>query len=300
MSVAIVFSCDTNYFPLAKGLVLSLAEFGIPNSDYSLYIADVGCGENDKAWLTEHGVKITPFNALDHYKFNRPDRIKRHYGSLLCRPLIPQLFPGHDIYLHIDADMWVQNIRSLHDYVDTCRRMSENVVITPCVDVSYVHEYIKTSDQVGPMIRLYGALYGEEGRSSYPFRPVLSCGMFAIHRDNGIWAEWREHLGRNFDLDFFSEGDRPASEQAAMNHLLYRSMKFIPLTASHNYNCHAGIPIRLKSSGKIASGFAPYPEIDIIHLTCFEANRRAYYNNALLYDVGRYLTKDDLTTLKLT
>lgn len=299
MSVALIFSCDANYFPLAKGLVLSLADFGLPNSEHSLCIADVGCGEDDKAWLREHGVTIVPFNSLDHYDFKRPDRIKRHYGSLLCRPLLPQLFPGHEIYVHIDADMWIQNARALYDYIDICRRMPERVVITPCTDVSYIHEYFKTGDLIGPIVRLYLTLYGESAKNSYPFRPVLSCGMFAIHRDSGVWAEWKEHLGRNFDLDFSMESDRSASEQAALNYILYNSMQFIPLSAAHNYTCHAGFPVRLQGSGKIATGYAPYTEIDIIHLTCFETNRSSYYQHALLYDMGRYLTEDDLRTLKL-
>jgi hypothetical protein len=299
MSVCIVFSCDTNYFPLAKGLVLSLADFGIPNDDLVLCIADVGCSDTDREWLSAHEVKIVPFNALDHYSFRRPDRVKRHYGSLLCRPLIPVLFPGHEIYLHIDADIWIQNIQSLYDYIDICRRKPDIVAITPCVDASYIHEYIKTSENVGSMVRLYSTLYGEEAKITYPFRPVLSCGMFAMHRDSDVWGLWREHLNRNFDLDFFKESDRPASEQAALNYILFNSMRFIPLSASHNYNCHAGVPVRLSSSGKVASGFQPYPEIDIIHLTCFEVNRLTYYNNALLYDMGQYLTDHDRKTLKL-
>src|ERR1700733_9460788 len=59
---AIVFSCDEKYVPLAKGLVLSLADGGVPNADLSLVLIDIGCGPNSLTWMRDRGVEIVPFD----------------------------------------------------------------------------------------------------------------------------------------------------------------------------------------------------------------------------------------------
>lgn len=297
--VAIIFSCDANYFPLAKGLVLSLRQFGIPNADISLNLVDVGCAEEDLAWLERHGVRHVRFSIPDYYNFSPDVTIKSHYGSLLCRPFMPSLFPDHDIYLHIDSDMWVQEESCLYDYITICRDNPEKVVITPCVDYSYLHDYEKTASQINAIYRMYNAMYGDEiGRNLYA-RPILSCGMFAIRNGHPIWEQWLDQLRVTFNQDYHFESDKPAAEQLAFNYLLYTHKCFIPLSATHNYQCHAGAAVRSGHSGKVVVGIPPWESIGILHLTCATTNMRAYYRYALLFDQGRYLDERDVRTLKL-
>ena len=61
-TTAIVFSCDENYFFLARGLVLSLADAGYPSADTKVVLIDIGCGPASQSWMKDHGVEIMPFN----------------------------------------------------------------------------------------------------------------------------------------------------------------------------------------------------------------------------------------------
>ena len=40
-----------------------------------------------------------------------PDKIagKEFLKACVCRPFLPQIFPGYDIYFWMDADTWIQN-----------------------------------------------------------------------------------------------------------------------------------------------------------------------------------------------
>lgn len=297
--VAITFSCDTNYFPLLKGLVLSLAALGLPNDEISLHLADAGCSDADRAWLTSHGVSVLRFDYSAHYRFSPSTPDNARYAPLLYRPVIPTLFPGHELYVHIDADMWIQHRDGLMDYITICASCPDKVVVTPCVDYSYISEYRKVGENVGAMFRMYADIYGKEIANDYYGRPVLSAGMFAAHRDHPFWAEWKREMDRSYDTVTTRECDRSGSDQTTMNYLLQRDLNFIPLSASHNYNCHVGFPFRRASDGMVLVGFPPHDPIGVIHLTCFSQHKAMYHKYGLLYDQGRYLSDEDRRTLGL-
>ncbi|WP_431857278.1 hypothetical protein [Azospirillum sp.] len=298
-NTAITFSCDTNYFPLLKGLVLSLADLGLPNDEITLYLADTGCSEADLRWLASHGVKAVPFDYRDHFRFPASTPDSRRYASLLYRPVIPTLFPGHEVYVHIDADIWIQNASGLMNYITICARHPDKVVVTPCVDFSYMSEYRKQDANIKAMFRMYTSVYDETVAAEYYGRPVLSAGMFAVHRDHPFWAAWKQEMDRSYGKSYIHEVDRGGSDQTTMNYLLHRDLNFIPLSAAHNYNCHVGFPQRRLPEGKVTVGFPPYDAIDVVHLTCFSTYNTMYHKYGLLYDSGRYLSEEDRRTLRL-
>lgn len=297
--VAITFSCDTNYFPLLKGTVLSLRALGLPDGEISLHLADTGCSAADLAWAKEHGVSVVPFDIDDFYRFSPATPDNRRCAPLLYRPVAPALFPGHDIYVHIDADMWVQHRDGLMNYIDVCAAHPDKVVVTPCVDYSYASEYRKDGSHVGAMFRMYADLYGREVAEQYYGRPVLSAGMYAVHRDHPFWGTWKREMDRSYDTITSVDTDRTGSDQSTMNYLLQQDFGFIPLSAYHNYNCHVGFPYRRRSDELVRVGFPPHDPIGVVHLTCFGLHKAMYYKYGLLYDQGRYLTDEDRRTLGL-
>lgn len=297
--VALVFSCNDRYFPLAKGLVLSLARHGWPDADSTLTLIDVGCTDADRAWCAEHGVDVVRFDYREHYDFPPGATIKPHYGSLLCRPLIPVLVPGHELYVHIDSDIWVQERECLRHYIDIGLRFPDRTVITPCMDYSYASEFEKTLEHLQAIRRCYLNLYGPEVANRYFTRPLLSCGLFAMHRDSPVWERWYPQLLHAFGRDYANPADKPASEQIALNYLLYESGAFIPLSPTHNYQGHTGFSVRQRSTGKVVVGHPPHETVGIIHLTCAEVNMAHYHKYALLFDMGAYLTAEDRRILGL-
>ena len=64
VSSLVVFSCDQNYFPLAKGLVLSLQGAGLRQSGIVLGFIDIGCNPQCIAWFQHQGLQVVPLSAL--------------------------------------------------------------------------------------------------------------------------------------------------------------------------------------------------------------------------------------------
>ena len=94
-TTAFVFSCDDAYFFLARGLVMSLADFGYPNTDTRLILIDIGCGAEALAWMKDHGVEIVPFDpALIPQKVMAV--IRSSQRAQVVRPWIPDLLPQFD------------------------------------------------------------------------------------------------------------------------------------------------------------------------------------------------------------
>jgi hypothetical protein len=300
MKTAITFACDSNYFPLLKGTVLSLEALGIVGDEISLHLADIGCSPEDLAWAAEHRINVVPFRVADHYNFGADAPDNQRYAGLLYRGVIPRLFPGHDVYVHIDADIWIQTTAGVMDYINIAAAMPDKAVVTPCRHYSYMSEYRDDPGNRQAMYRGYANLYGADVANVFCTRPVISAGMVAAHRSHRIWTQWRDHLEVNYSKRPVVDADQGGAEQMTLNYLLQTDLDFVPLEGSFNYNCHVGFPLRLKGNGLVSVGFPPYPTINVIHLTCFSLFKAMYFKYGLLYDSGNYLTPEDMRKLGLS
>ena len=105
--VQIVFSCDENYFLLAKGLVLSIQAAGPLPADCELGFVDLGCMPGQLDWLRGQGVFVVPFDAELIGPLARlvsgPQR-----ALILRRPFLPRMFPAAEAIVWLDSDLWIQ------------------------------------------------------------------------------------------------------------------------------------------------------------------------------------------------
>lgn len=293
---AIVFSCDEQFSPLAKGLVLSLRQFGAPNANITLNLIDIGCSAETLAWMEQHGVHHRRYSHTEHYSFAPGVEVLPYHDSLLCRPMIPQLFPDHDVYVFIDADIWVQEAMALQTFLELPGRYRDTVVIAPCVDYSYSDNYIRTQGVFNAVYRTYLAAYDQETAAEYAFRPFFSCGMFAMARECPLWGMWKDQLDVVFNKNYFGT-DKHGVEQLAMNYLIYKTKKYIPVDSIFNYQCHVGAARRDARTGKVIIAYPPNRTIGAIHLTATGHFIRQYMELGLLYDRGNYLSEQDRHTL---
>src|ERR1700722_13762657 len=94
--LAVVSAADAAAFDLLSGLVRSLREK--PEAgDCALYVVDLGLTGSQRQWLPTQGAKLW-WPGLPSDAPSAPD-VPR---SFLSRCRIPDLFPGHDVYLWID------------------------------------------------------------------------------------------------------------------------------------------------------------------------------------------------------
>src|SRR5579862_7568256 len=100
--VAVVSAADDKYFDLLQGMIRSLRDRP-QGRDLRLYIFDLGLTEAQRCWLQVQGAALrdpgTPPGSAGF-----PPNLRAFLSS--CR--LPEVFPGHKVYLWIDADAWVQ------------------------------------------------------------------------------------------------------------------------------------------------------------------------------------------------
>src|SRR5580700_2005955 len=112
---AIVTAADTKFFDLLQGLVASIRDKP-EGRTVPIYVLDAGLTVSEKAWL---GARAASAVAVAWpYDFDVPGSQR----VLARRCQIPSLVPGHDLYMWLDADTWVQDWAA----VDLYRRTAEN------------------------------------------------------------------------------------------------------------------------------------------------------------------------------
>jgi hypothetical protein len=110
--------------------------------DVVLYVFDIGLNETQRRWLSNQGITLhVPQDSL----LSRPLLVNGSAVSappvlhaFLSRSRIPELFPGHDVYLWIDADAWVQRWEGVEAYVEGAMR--SGFAVTPETDPAYTIE----------------------------------------------------------------------------------------------------------------------------------------------------------------
>lgn len=292
-STAVVFSFDEGFAPLGKGLVHSILEQAMPG-EFALKLVDIGCSPETVTWMKERGVDVKRFNRSDYYP-RRLKGLKSYQDAELCRPFVPEMFPGYEIYVWCDADTWIQNIASLRLYRDAVRSNPSHIAISPLLDTAYQFYYQDSGEFSRYNQIWFSESYGPEFAKNYSSRTIFSAGVLAMRGDNPIWKAWAREVSAVFQRRYSSHDIRHVAEQVALNYLVYAFNKYTPLEAIHNYNCHIGCAVR--RNGRVVLNNFPFREVGIVHLTLSGRKMKEYIEGGLLYQEGKYLSADELNKL---
>ncbi|PPR09448.1 MAG: hypothetical protein CFH41_02478 [Alphaproteobacteria bacterium MarineAlpha11_Bin1] len=269
MTSTIVSAADAGYFALLKGLILSIREKP-DGAEISLSILDVGLDEQQRRWLKDQGAEI----AIPEWDFAVPSSLNApsHFRALLSRPFLPEYFPGHDTYLHIDADAWVQDWSAVDIYLASAAK--GQLAITPQVDRSYntiykrPRPYRRTQNY-----RSFKWSYGVRIADRIARNPILNCGVFALPSEAPHWNLWAAAIRRALERRTFPpRGGWPdlyfkLIEQTAMNYVVFaEGVATTLLPATCNWFCAHAAPKFDSSSKMLVEPNAPYQPIGIIHL----------------------------------
>jgi len=291
----IVLSCDENFFPLVKGLVLSVQErcAGAPE----LALVDIGLEPASRRWLEGRGVEIGTFALDGNYDAIVAD--KPYRLAQLCRPLLPDIFPGRDVYTWIDSDIWIQNGDVVEHHFQLAGRFRDKVVLSPCIDSTYPSIFKIPHDIVGALFRIYCIALGDrEQANHYAFRPILSSGLFSMAADNPLWGQWKAAMDQFFAKSYQRDDDLHGLEQSALNYVVYKHDAAVLLDATYNYQCHERMPYRDEATGEVRVAMPPNRVIGAVHLTATGYYMRQYLERGLLFDRGAYLEPDERQRLE--
>jgi len=260
----IVSSADSKYFFLLKELFLSLDKSGIL-SDYQFSILDTGLTEEQRIFFLDHSVIIKEAiwnTSVPKFKILGRDNLK----TQVARAYLPDYFEDYKLYIWLDADMWLNDIKSFNLYEKGA--FNNKLTIVPQSDRAYVKnanvewlfgfpKKIKTINYKNISKSISKSL----GRK-YAFHSTLNAGAFAINDNVNIWKCFQKNIklaakkGRIFGTD-----------QVALALSIYEDglpSEFLP--AYCNWMCEFNMPKFDSEKSQFVEPYIPNHPIALVHL----------------------------------
>jgi len=260
----IVSSADSKYFFLLKELFLSLDKSGIL-SDYQFSILDTGLTEEQRFFFLDNSVIIKEAiwnTSVPKFKILGRDNLK----TQVARAYLPDYFEDYKLYIWLDADMWLNDIKSFYLYEKGA--FNNKLTIVPQSDRAYVKnanvewlfgfpKKIKTINYKNISKSISKSL----GRK-YAFHSTLNAGAFAINNNVKIWECFQKNIklaakkGRIFGTD-----------QVALALSIYEDglpSEFLP--AYCNWMCEFNMPKFDNEKNQFVEPYIPNNPIALVHL----------------------------------
>jgi hypothetical protein len=297
VSAAVVFAADAAYFPLVKGLILSLIE-AAPTSRPDYVFLDIGATPAQRAWIAAQGVRLVDGDAIDRAIDLKPAyQIAPYMRAQLVRPFLPQLLPDHECLIWLDADLWVQDPAAINMLVELIAAHPQAMAIAPLIDTCYWTHYKPAEEIRVPIDLWYRGLFGAAEAAAHGGKCIFSSGVFAAGRDSPVWQRWREALARAISNPLSEPVLRHLAEQTALNLVLHEQGGYLPLGSWFNYNLHLGAAILRPADDRVVRGLPPFEAVGVIHLSDFRLRAAQYRDQKLLYRGGDYLDETDREAL---
>jgi lipopolysaccharide biosynthesis glycosyltransferase len=263
-SAIIITAADAGFFGLLCDLMLSL-EAQKKSREIDVGFFDLGLTAAQRDWVTPRVTKcVEPGWDFDVPQTWRSD--KPHYRALTVRPFLPQHFPGYDVYIWIDADVWLQDWRGIELY--SLGAQKSDLAAAPHTDRCYPFKPAVARYRH----HLFEQGYGKSAADALTPQQYMNVGVFAARADSPLWHPWaeayQEALNRSAGAMF--------SEQIALNYACYGSrLRVELLPAVYNWQCHLAVPSWDPASQLFCEPYLPHAPISMVHLT-YTSKNQAY------------------------
>ena len=252
--VLLISSADTKFFGLLREMIASLER--LPQDEmpvYDLAVFDLGLSFEDRAFLAERDAQVVlprPHEGLG--STDRPLEL-----AFLVRPYLREYFPGYDIYVWVDSDVWLQTPAVLHALIDGAAQ--KGMAIAHENERGYRFQrqlFLWTAKHF-----LLG--YGVARGLWLLTRPHLNAGLFAIRHDAPHWEAWAQR----YAAAIRRTGKLTPHDQFALNQAIYQDK--LPteiLPANVNWICDRGVPMWSDEMQEFCEPYPPYRPIGALHL----------------------------------
>ena len=273
----IVCAADARYFPLLRQAVQSVNDTGLRRR-YALAVLDLGLTETQCDELAP----LIDARAAARWdmEFRGRDDFPPYFKAMTARPSLPSYFPGHEVYVWLDADAWVQDASVVDCFVEAARK--GQLAVVPELDRSYSSFYKRPRPYWRTQnFRAFRWNYGWRIADRLARNPILNSGVFALAADAPHWALWRRALQRALDRRRWF-GSRTGlwahvSEQTALTYVIFGDKApatFLP--AYCNWFCGKATPMWDPQAACLVEPHAPHRPLGIVHLAGDGVQERAF------------------------
>src|SRR5262245_30037043 len=264
--ITIATASSAEYFHFVQGMLLSVREK--PQSkDLHISLFDLGLTARQLDWMKGYVNNIA--KPEWEYGLSARSGLGEPFKAVLAKPLLPKYFPGYDIYLHLDADAWVQDWSAIETYLAGAEKGA--LAITPEIHRAYSANYTAGNEFHAFIVELYAGTWGEDYVKKYAYYPILNAGVFAMPATSPIWGLWADNIRISL-----AKSHHHCIEQAALNLAVFehpdlfhydapdkKNIQFLPATC--NWLCHQCLPMFDKARNAFVEPYLPHAKLGIIH-----------------------------------
>ncbi len=255
MSTVIVTAADEGYAPLLRDLLDSLTEHR-GALGFSIIVLDLGLAPSTRGEIESRVDRVIAPSWMfkPHAKFDSNPK----YLSRAARPFLPDLAPGHSIYIWLDADTWVQQRQGLEGLIDAARDV--DIAAVPTVhrayalgakEMSWLHERYRMALGAGQAIELLQ-------------QPYFNAGVMAIRAGSQLWRTFTERFQAALDR---WQGDF-LSDQAIINAAIVLDRLTVNrLPAAANWLCHLALPLWNAETRLLVEPVPAFDPLLVVHNT---------------------------------
>lgn len=252
--ILVVSASDSKFIHFLRDMIASIWPFLLrPEVDLACF--DLGLDVADRNWLSALGATIRPPDT------HLGQDIESHSPALrsfLARPFLREYFPGYDVYIWIDSDIWLQDVGVLDQYV--AGAVASGLAVTHEEERAYRFQAWLFGWTAKHFLLGYGPLVG----AYLLARPHVNAGFFALSADAPHWKAWEQR----YAAAIRRTGKLVPHDQFALNHALHarRAAPACLLDPGCNWIVERGPPMWNDDEGVYCRPYAPYARIGAMHL----------------------------------
>lgn len=261
--ILVVSASDTRFMPLLQGMIDSLAPV-LARPTVHLACFDIGLTASDREWLHTRQATI----AVPRPHLGVGDEHPLTLLSFLARPFLPEYFPGYDVYVWVDSDIWFQNPAAIDRYVEAA--LAHGMAITHERERGYRFQ----PWLFGWTAKHFLLGYGPLAAAFLLSRKHLNAGLFALRAGAPQWGQW----ATCYAVAIARTNALVPHDQFALNHALHsgaRASRAALLDPGYNWICDRGVPMWNDAASAFCKPYPPYEPIAALHLAG-PAKRQAY------------------------
>ena len=262
----IISAADDLYAPVANDLFLSIARHDY-RQPLALGLLDVGFNPTNRQHFNALGVQVVAAGSdIDYPARSQWEAQRPSIRTLTARPFLPRYFPGYDIYIWLDADVWVQTPAAIDAMIAAVADIPA-IAIVPELDRCYP-TFFQNAEIWQKFSSWYEASYAPSIVADMLLKPMLNAGVFALRRDSPVWAAWGD-IYRDALQRVTAFNDRSfMADQLGLNILCYlKGLPHVLLPASFNWLTAYAIPKLDRATGLYVETQPPHQPLSQIHLT---------------------------------
>lgn len=264
-TVIVVSACDGAYLPLFQDLLASIRRH---HPGTAVGLLDLGLSDAEAGALRADGVTVVrpgwdlPAELLGRFPW--PDK----YRAMTARPHLPRYFPGHEVIVWLDSDVWLCGPRALPLLEHAARR--RDIAIVPALDRSdRIHYGSGALQHRVQMLQVLRTLLPEPEAQALTVAAEFNSGVFAMRAAAPLWAPWAAAVERV--VRHAAEAGATlyhVFEQVALNTVLHgiEPARLALLPMRFNWPVGAALPLFDEAAGLLREPNPPFDAIEILHL----------------------------------